>query len=392
MKFGDNRIRLGTAVTRSILDGLGSPDGKLKIIHIAGTNGKGSVAEYITQILIAAGKKTGTFTSPAVFSYAEQFRVNGVPLGKKKLDKYFSEARTAAGTEATEFEIETAGAVYAFCREGCEYAVLECGMGGRGDATNAVNGKEVAVITSVGLEHTAYLGNTLQEICENKAGIIKDCPAVVSALQPGEVSDYFKDKGVIFADKPLEIIRADKTGQAFYYGGCRYEISMAGSAQPYDAAAAIEAARLLKIDESAIYSGVKAAKLGGRMQVLKAGGREYILDGAHNPAAFKPLAEFIKEQFGHVETLIFGCLSDKDIDGILKSLAGLAEKVIAVNPESPRAMGLDKISRACRKYFGNVTEEKSVTAALNGADGKTVCVCGSFTILEEAESWISKRL
>ena len=138
----------GTERTRKILNALDCPDKKLKIIHIAGTNGKGSVAEYITRILIAAGKKVGTFTSPAVFDYLEQFRINGEPIDKELYARAFGQAAKCANG-ATQFEVETAGALYAFALAGCEYAVVECGLGGTYDATNAIFRKEVAVIASI---------------------------------------------------------------------------------------------------------------------------------------------------------------------------------------------------------------------------------------------------
>lgn len=370
-------IHAGMQVTRKILDNLSSPDKSLKIIHIAGTNGKGSTAEYITQILIAAGKHTGTFQSPAVFDYSEQFRIDGKPIESAALSKYFSDALTAAdGLDATEFEVETAGVIHAFKSEGCEYAVLECGMGGRDDATNAVAAKELAIITSISLEHTAYLGNTLMEICENKAAIIKDCPVVVNALQSAEVLNYFKARGAIIANP-------DKNG-------CK--LRMAGECQPYNAACAIEAARLLKIDETSIYSGVNSAYLPARVQFFKAKNVTYVLDGAHNPASFVPLAGVLKG-INAVKCVIFGCLSDKDADGDVQVLAGTADKIIAVKPNSPRAMDIEKITAACRKYFKNVTKANSVESALNTAStqSEVVVVCGSFTILKEAKEWIEKR-
>ena len=375
-----NGIHAGTAVTREILDRLGSPDESLKIIHIAGTNGKGSTAEYITQILIAAGKRVGTFQSPAAYDYFEQFRINGTPIKSVVLDKYFGEALTAAdGLDATEFEVETAGVIYAFKEEGCEYAVLECGMGGRDDATNAVNKKEVAIIASISLEHTAYLGNTLKEICENKAAIIKGCPAVVNALQSEEVLNYFKERGAVIA---IPDIVTDK----------RYKLQMSGECQRFNAACAIEAARLLKIDETSIYMGVNSASLPARVQFFKAKNITFILDGAHNPASFAPLAGVLKAEKG-VKCVIFGCLADKDVDGNVRALSGVADKIIAVKPDSPRAMDIEKITAACRKYFENVTKEESVESALCAASANSdiIAVCGSFTILKEAKQWIEKR-
>lgn len=383
-------MKFGVETTRRILDKLGSPDEKLKIIHIAGTNGKGSTAEYITQILVAAGKRTGTFTSPMVESYFDQFKIDGTPIEKDKLAEYFKEALAAAEGKATEFETETAGALYAFYREGCEYAVVECGLGGKLDATNAILRKEVAVITSIGLEHTSILGNSIKEICAHKAGIIKDCPAVVNALQPEDARSYFRKCGAIFADKGLEIKRVGLDGSKFSYDGREYKIPLFGREQVYDAATAIEVAHLLKIDENSTRMGILKPNLAGRLQVLTADGNIYIVDGGHNPAGMKPLAELLKTLPADKAEIIFGCLADKDIHGNLKTLKGLAKRITAVQPQSPRATEINKITSACKKYFDEVKEEVSVSAALEKAKG-VVVVCGSFTLVKEALNWIEKR-
>ena len=364
-------IHPGTAVTRSILDRLGSPDDALKIIHIAGTNGKGSTAEFFTRILIAAGKRVGTFTSPAVYDFYDQFRINGKTLFVEVAEKYFERALIAAeGLGATDFEIQTAGVLLAFKEEGCEWAVIECGMGGLNDATNAINKKELAVITSISLEHTHYLGNTIEEICEQKEGIIKDCPVVVNDFQPSEAArNYLKNAGGVFAK----------------VGGKDFDL------QKYNAATAIEGARILGMPEEAIREGIKNTKPAGRVEKIAAGGRDYILDGAHNPIAFEPLRRYISGLHGGEVTIIFGCLKDKDIDGNLGMLAGLADNIIAVKCPSPRALSAEETAISCKKYFDNVSTAQSVTEAFEKAYTKTVVVCGSFTLLKEAKLWIEKR-
>lgn len=384
-------MKFGVAVTRRILDRLGSPDKKLKIIHIAGTNGKGSTAEYISQILIAAGKRVGTFTSPLVESYFDQFKIDGSPIDSKTLSEYFRVAFNAAEGTATEFEVETAGALFSFAEEGCEYAVVECGLGGKLDATNAIAHKEVAVITSIGIEHTAVLGNTYRQICCHKAGIINNCPAVVNALQPEEAREYFKKLGVIFAEKGFKINSIGLDGVKFCYNGNEYKTRMYGREQAYNAACAIEVARLLNIDKNAIHIGISKANPAGRLQVLTAHGNIYVVDGGHNPSGIKPLAELLKTFPKDDVKIIFGCLADKDILLNLHTLKGLAQQITAVQPNSPRATDIKTISAACKKYFAVVGEENSVSAALEKAKG-VVAVCGSFTLVKEALNWIEKRL
>ena len=382
-------VKWGTAVTRRILDNLGSPDDGLKIIHIAGTNGKGSTAEFFTQILLSAGKRVGTFTSPAVYDFYDQFRLDGKPMPRDVAERYFDRALSASkGLNPTDFEIQTAGVLLAFREEGCEYAVIECGMGGLNDATNAVNKKELAVITSISLEHTEYLGDTIEQICAQKAGIIKNCPAVINHFQPSEEArNYFKQIGGYFAGRITY-----GGGNKFWYCDREYELSAPGICQVYNAATAIDGARILGIPEDAICKGVKNAKPAGRLETVNANGRQYILDGAHNPAAFEPLHDYLNggNVYSKDVTVVFGCLKDKDVDGNLEHLAGLADRIIAVRCPSVRAMSMEKTMNACKKYFENVASAESVSDALNTAYTKIVVICGSFSILKEAKKWIER--
>ena len=383
-------IKWGVEVTKKLLKRLGNPDTSLKIVHIAGTNGKGSTAQYFTSILISAGKRVGTFTSPKVFNFYDQFKINGKPINGELAEKYFERAKQVSdGLNPSDFEIQTAGCLLAFKEEGCEYAVIECGMGGLNDATNAISKKELAVITSISLEHTAYLGNSIEEICAQKAGIIKNCPVIVNHFQPSEAArNYFKSIGGYFANR---ITYAG--GNIFWYCDKKYELSHSASLQIYNicnAATAIEGAKLLGISDSAIFEGVKNAEVEGRVQKIQAGGRDYILDGAHNPVAFEPLRHFLSNIKGEDITIIFGSLYDKDIEGNLSALSGTTRNIIAVECKSPRKLELDKIKSACERHFKNVSSAQSVSEALNSAYTKTVVVCGSFTLLEEAKQWIDK--
>ncbi|MGN0812437.1 MAG: bifunctional folylpolyglutamate synthase/dihydrofolate synthase [Candidatus Coproplasma sp.] len=384
--------KYGTERCEELLKLCGNPDKKLKIIHIAGTNGKGSTAEYITSVLISAGKRVGTFTSPAVFSFEEQFRVNGQPLLPERLQGYLTKVTQIAQAikdTPSPFEVQTAAALFSFYKEGCEYAVVECGLGGKDDATNAIAQKQVAVITSVSIEHTAELGSTLNEICTAKSGIIKNCPAVVCDYQPQEVKQFFARFNPVYAGENIIIENTEQSGQAFRYKDNRYEIKMLGKAQPYNAATAIEVCRLLDIDEKFIAQGLKTARVDGRLEVINCRGVKYILDGGHNPGAVKELAGVLSDIKGEKE-LIFGCLSDKDVEGIATELSPYFKRAVLFSPNSCRAMALEKIEGA----FTGKTEyiiAENVTSALEKTECETVVVCGSFTFLKEAREWIRKR-
>lgn len=386
-------MKFGTERTRALLDALGSPDEKLKIIHVAGSNGKGSVCEYLTRILIAAGKRVGTYTTPKVFCFEEQFRIDG-KADAALVEKYLKAADDAAEKledSPTAYERQTAAAFYMFVQEDCEYAVTECCMGGLLDTTNAVTHKVLALITSVSLEHTAFLGPRLEDIAAHKAGIIKDCPSIISRCVPEEVRGIFFEKGAKLCADVSEI-EEKEDGTYFIFEGKRYFTRMQGCRQPYNAALAISAARVLGIEEGAISRGIEEAYLAGRLQKVVARGRIYILDGAHNPESFIPLAHLLTTAYAKKRrTLVYGCLSDKDIDGVLSALSGCAESIIAVQPDSYRAMDMGKIVNACRRHFSDVCTAVGVSNALDLADGDVVAVCGSFTLLKEAMEWTEKR-
>ena len=385
--------KYGLERTRALLNLFGSPDKKLKIVHIAGSNGKGSTAAFITNILIAAGYRVGTFTSPEVYSFSEQFAFNG--RGEEEFIKYYLSEVYSSSLEMedkpTAFEIMTVAALAAFAASGCEYAVIECGLGGKDDSTNAISQKSVAVITSVSLEHTAILGKTIEQICQAKAGIIDNCPAVISALQLPGGRQYFSRFTKEFAGDGLEITSRTQEGQTFRYKGGEYCIRMSGDAQCYNAAVAIEVARLLGVGGCQINAGLVLTKSSGRCERLQKGEVSYILDGAHNPAAFSPLLDIVNRADGK-KSLVFGCLSDKDVQGAAEILSPAFDEILIFQPKSYRAMDADKIYSAFAKADAakKIIKVDSASEGLQRASGKVVSICGTFTCLKEAKEWIER--
>lgn len=381
--------RYGLERIRTLLDKLSCPDAHLKIVHVAGTNGKGSVCAYVTQMLLADGKTVGTFTSPEVYDYYDKFLLNGKPVTPVLWGKYLQKVwQIAEGMEdkPTAFERETAIALYCFWQEGLEYAVIECGLGGLQDATNAIRQKQVAVINSISLEHTAILGDTITQICYQKAGIAKNCPAVINPMQSEEGLAYLSALPLaIFPDHPTIV-----DGQTFDYQGEQYHLSLYGKEQCYNAVTAIEVAKLLHLSQSAIKHGLAIATLAGRVQVISANNQTYVLDGAHNPLAFAPLAEYL----GHItgdKQIIFSCLSDKDVAKIAPYLAQMSDQIILVPSVGNRAMEMEKMEQAIKPLVSHLQICQSTTQALAQATANTVVVCGTFTILKEAKLWIDKR-
>lgn len=390
-KAQEQGSKFGTERTAELLSRLGHPDEKLKIVHVAGSNGKGSVCRYITEILVAAGRTVGTFTSPEVYSFEDMFALNGKTARRPLVEKYLSVVDRAAegmSDAPSAFERETCTALAMFAGEGCEYCVLECGLGGLEDATNAVSGKLVAVITSITTEHTAVLGDTIADICRHKSGIIKNCPAVVPANLNGEAARYFNALGAVVAGEGLKLVNRSLDGQKFLYKGEEYSILMPGDEQLYNAAVAIEVAKILSLPLSAVKKGLACARPEGRTEVIKKGATMYILDGAHNPQAFGPLISMLP---GKADTLVYTCLSDKNVGQCAALLGRLFKRVFIVPAPSYRAMDEGQILRAFAPYCDNVRSFCDIPSAMEAASGRVIVACGSFTMLKEVRQWIDKK-
>ncbi|MBO4554189.1 MAG: bifunctional folylpolyglutamate synthase/dihydrofolate synthase [Clostridia bacterium] len=413
---------------RELLVLLDEPDKDLKFIHVAGTNGKGSVTAYLTSVLKEAGYKVGTYNSPSVFRYNERWLINGEPLADELVAKYLTivretiemeqKMRDAFGLDKfqpTAFEIETAVMFLAFYEAECDVCVLETGLGGRWDATNVIYDKELAVITPIGLDHCDILGHTLSEIASEKAAIIKDvCVTVEQApeimaeirrpyrLENGEKAYYSPRVEVA---KKAEFLSGDLTGQKFLYDGEEYEISLLGRHQIDNASLAICAIQELrkkhfKISDEALKSGLKKAVWHARIEVVREGknglylsiphDKVLVLDGSHNPHGAKTLANWLDEYCREKRVaLVLGILRDKDYRGIVETLLPRAKEVVCITPPSPRALDKDALLKVVedvkkeqRKQVKTTTNEdikQAVQTALNG-DAEVVVLCGSLTL------------
>ena len=404
---------------RELLNLLGSPDKDLNIVHVAGTNGKGSVTAYLTAVLVSAMKKVGTFNSPSVFEYNERFLLNGSPLTGGLVAKYFTIVRDTIEREQarrrdenlppftpTAFEIETAAALLCFKEEGCEIVILETGLGGRWDATNAVENKLLSIITTIGLDHCDYLGNTLQEIAGEKADIItKDA---ITCPQPKEVMDVIRAKvkkvgGVLTVTGQAELIAEDIEGQTFEYKGERYTIGLLGEHQLVNASLAIEAVSALgdkgiSVTLDQLKFGLAEAKWGARFEIIGSHNCRFnliiphhkllVLDGGHNPQGAEVLAKSLQRYFGGMRIhLVMGVLKDKDYKEMVRVLGPIANKVSTVTPSSPRALSAEDLAKEFESQGFDATPYPlvalGVQQAIGDFYGDIIVLTGSLTLFKD---------
>lgn len=395
---------------RALLAALGNPEKGLRCIHIAGTNGKGTLAVMTASILSHAGYKTGLTISPYVIDFRERFQIDGKMISPDELAQLAGEVLSAArglrgqGIEVVEFEAVTAIALLWFAREKCDFVVLETGLGGRYDATNAIPAPLVAAITRIGLDHTDVLGDTLAEIAAEKAGIIKEgCAVVCYPDQPpeamGPLLTAAAQAHTSLVVPELEDIRSLKCRplQNYVdYGGYQVMLSFPGRHQGMHAAMAIEIALLLwrehgyEIPDEAIEAGLQEARMPARIEVIRRRPL-LLLDGCHNPDGAAALADTLSAA-GYTGNLVgvLGVLSDKDHTPMLESLAPCFEKVFTTAPECPRAMPAEELQQAARFYMdaetgGTVAE--AIRKAVMYADYHNlagVVVCGSLYLAAQA--------
>lgn len=388
---------------RPLLHNLGNPQDAFQTIHIAGTNGKGSTASFLAAILQAAGQRVGLFTSPHLTQFTERYRVDGMDISEEQLGMLAERVLAVAPPATTFFEVATALACLSFAEAGVGLAVLEVGLGGRYDATNAVDGC-LAVITPIALDHCQYLGDTVAAIAAEKAGIIRPGRSVVSALQEpaaaAVIQDLCRQIGA-----PLTVAGTDFSAvweaSALTYHGLTSELSglqpgIGGTYQATNAACALAAAELLKesigvmVPPVAMAAGIAAARWPGRMELFP-GPPRLLLDGAHNPAGAAALAHELGQLYYQRLWLVCGVMGDKDAAGILAALLPLATEVIAVMPAIDRAMPAAALAAQiaaagtpCR-VGGTVGAGLALTGTLAEADDLVV-VCGSLFVVGEARA------
>ncbi len=352
---------LGLERITELLSLMGDPQEKLRVVHVAGTNGKGSFTAMLTSVLIAAGYTVGSFTSPAVEGPCDSFRINGRRITEEELEK--SVAAVAPFAEKmkekpTEFEVMTAAAYSLFEREGCDIAVVECGLGGDTDSTNVIKSPLLSVITNVQLDHTDRLGKTLAEIASHKAGIIKQRRPVVWGGGEGEAFGVISHKALemnapltVSDPERLTVKRVDLNGCDIEFDGEKLHLSLLGDHQPKNALnvlTAVEALRRegLSIPEAAVKTGLKRAEWPARFEVLS-WDPYVIFDGSHNPDGVALAASSIKKLFPKKKAvLLMGVMADKDYEKYPALLSDRVEKVFTVTPDNPRALDAGRLA-AC---------------------------------------------
>lgn len=399
---------------------LGNPQDVLAFVHIAGTNGKGSVLAFLSSILKCAGYKVGSYHSPAVFTYCERIQINGRAITQKALCACMDEVKAACDSmtaegfaQPTPFEVETAAAFLYFQKNACDLVILEAGMGGREDATNLITTTKAAVLTPIGMDHMQFLGNTPEKIAAHKAGIIKNGCYVITAGQRVEILEIIEEEAAnkqcrFAVTGEAQKIRYGLEKQSFSYqdaSGKRFdglEISLAGKHQIDNAALAVETVGSLAlcgypVSEKQLRKGLVETRWRGRFQIAAAKPL-FILDGAHNEDAAKKLAESVRFYFTNKRIIyIMGMLKDKECEKVVAETYAYAEQIITVTPpDNPRALPAMELAQMAKEYHPCVTAagslEEGVEMAYLLAGKADVILCfGSLSYLGRLTKIVEER-
>ena len=378
---------LGLDTMKELLARLGNPQDDLKFIHIGGTNGKGSVLSYLSAVLKEAGYRVGRYISPTLFSYRERIQVNEIYIKKDALARLTTQIQSCAdemvrdgAPHPTAFEIETALCFLYFREEKCDLVVLETVMGGNLDATNIVKNTKLAVLFSISMDHISFLGNTLGEIAEKKAGIIKPGCRVVTTKQKPEASQVIADTcnklhvPCVVSDPDEAVLEKESVfGQTFSYKGEEFAISLAGVYQKENAVLALNA--LEELDRLGWTTTMEQRKDGllhtswkGRFTVINKKPL-FIVDGAHNAGAADKMAESVRHYFNGKKLIyIMGVFADKEYKIVLEKTAHFAEKIYTIEtPDNPRALPAEELAKAARVYNFSAESTKSIKDAVEKA-------------------------
>ena len=390
--------------TRDLCAALGNPQDCLKFIHVAGTNGKGSFCSMLDSVLRAAGYRVGLYTSPYITVFNERMRVNGANIPNDTLAEITEYVRPIADKmtdKPTEFELITAIAFEYFRREGCDVVILEAGMGGRLDSTNIINTPILSVITGIALDHTAFLGDTVEKIAAEKAGIIKTAPVLYGGEDKAAravIKAKADECGVPFIEPDYSLIDglvADLRGTCFTYRHHEnIKINLLGLYQPKNASLVLEAVDALDVigmpvPESAILAGLESARWSARFEIVNHSPL-VIFDGAHNPQGIASAVESIAHYFGDRKVaVITGVLKDKDYEFIASRLATVASYAFTITPDNPRALTAAEYAAVLSKNGVKATPTASiheaVTLAVSEADKRgdaIVCLGSLYTYCE----------
>ena len=416
-KFGS---RLGLDTIGKLLELLGNPHLDMKYIHIGGTNGKGSTSAYISTTLKEAGYKVGLFTSPFLERFNERISINGVDIPDERLGEITGrvkekiEIMLEEGYEhPTTFEIITAIAFIYFKEENVDYVVLEVGLGGRSDSTNIIANSLVSVITTIDYDHIDVLGDTLDKIAYEKAGIIKENGLVISYPQREEAFNVLKD---VSKEKNAELIRCPMENTVikelnefgaefdFKYNNqifSEIKIKQLGEYQIYNASLALftllnlRDRKLIKITDEEIRKGLEKTKWKGRLEVLKRN-PTFLIDGAHNLQGARTLADSI-DMFKHNRLIMgLGILADKDVEHMVEVLAPLADEIIVTEVNMPRKMEAESLEKIVKRYNSNTiiekNKEKAIAKAIDMAESDDLIVfAGSLYLIGEIRSIVNRN-
>lgn len=413
VEFADSTKKYGSILglesIRNLMQELGNVQEQLHIIHVAGTNGKGSVCAFLSAALTEAGYRVGRYNSPAVFERREVFRIGETMISKEEYAAVFERVQTACEVltkrgcpHPTVFEVETAAAFLWFYEKKCDLVLLETGMGGETDATNLITHPVCSVLTSIGMDHMQYLGNTIEEIAKVKAGIIKKGCPVVALKQGDSVCEVIKNKAeecgsrCVLVEVPQYMQEAPIWGttlQDVHYGSVH--TALGGIWQRENLSLALAVLKLLEesgypITKEAVQSGIAKTIWHGRYEVLQTEPL-FIIDGAHNPIAAKRLKETIEKDFTNREIIyIIGVLADKEHEKMLRLLLPGAKAVFTVTPDSPRALDGEILAKEARKYADNIWHVPDIGKAVKMAketakESDVILAVGSLSYLKEVK-------